>query len=125
MAAAVDTGAAVCFVAPWLIGDAAAIGHHRDFYPGFGPFEADLHLVSIDLGGGIGPIDIVAAAAPPLTVDADLDLVQLAPRDHLRRECARGGPVAVRYQSDGLQRAAHVAWASATTASRSVAAIVG
>ena len=63
--AAVDTGAAVCFVAPSLIGDAAAIGRHRDFHPAIGPFETDLHLVSIDLGGGASPVDVAAAAAPP------------------------------------------------------------
>jgi hypothetical protein len=65
VAAAVDTGAAVCFVAPLLIGDAAAIGHHLEFHPAIGRFEADLHLVSIDLGGGASPVDVAAAAAPP------------------------------------------------------------
>jgi hypothetical protein len=63
--AAVDTGAAVCFVAPSLFGDAAAIGHHLDFHPAIGQFETDLHLVSIDLGGGASLVDVAAAAAPP------------------------------------------------------------
>ena len=62
--AAVDTGAAVCFVAPSLIGDAAAIGRHRDFHPAIGWFETDLHLVSIGLGSGM-PFEVRAAAAPP------------------------------------------------------------
>jgi hypothetical protein len=65
VAAAVDTGAAVCFATPSLLSDTSPIGRHRDFHPGFGWFEADLHLVSIDLGGGARPVDVAAAAAPP------------------------------------------------------------
>ena len=42
-----------------------SIGRHQDFHPGFGRFETDLHLVSIDLGGGASPVDVAAAAAPP------------------------------------------------------------
>ena len=64
-AAAVDTSAAVCFAAASLVGDAAEIGRYRDFHPAIGRFEADLHLVSICVGGGAGLVDVAAAAAPP------------------------------------------------------------
>ena len=66
-AAAVETGAAVCFAAPSLLADAAVIGRHHDLHPAIGWFETDLHLVSIDLGDGASPVDVAAAAAPPAT----------------------------------------------------------
>jgi hypothetical protein len=64
-AAGVDTGAAVCFAAPFLLANTTLLGRHHDFHPGFGRFETDLHLVSIDLGDGASPVDVAAAAAPP------------------------------------------------------------
>ena len=63
--AAIDTGAAICFAAPSLVADTPVIGRHHGFHPAIGRFESDLHLVSIDLGGGASPVDVAAAAAPP------------------------------------------------------------
>ena len=65
VAAAVDTGAAVCFAARSLLAGTPVVGRHLDFHPGVGRFETDLHLVSIGLGGGASPVDVAVAAAPP------------------------------------------------------------
>jgi len=63
--AAVDTGAAVCFAASPLLAGTSPIDRHRDFHPGFGRFETDLHFASIGLGRGARLFDVAVAAAPP------------------------------------------------------------
>ena len=64
VAAAIGTGAAVCFAAPSLFAATPIIGRHHNFHAAIGPFETDLHLVSIGLAGGASPVDVAVAAAP-------------------------------------------------------------